>query len=109
MFADLVGLVGDVVRLLQDGELRAAGERLEEARRTGATATVETRRVAVHEINRAIALLRLQRRRIETQLQDLDDGLRFEAEHRLKPVLDEVFALPIADLKRRKRRLSRPQ
>ncbi len=108
MFADLVELVGDVVQLLEDGELRVAGERLEEARRSGAIATVDTRRVAVHELNRAIALLRLQRKRIETHLQDLDEELRFEAEHRLKPVLDEMFALPIADLQRRKRRLSRP-
>lgn len=108
MLADLVDVANEVVQLLKDGELRAAELRLTGAERSAAAKSVTSRRAAVHEINRAIAVLRVQRIRIERGLEELEENLRFEAQHRLKPVLDALFAAPIAELKKQKRRLSRP-
>lgn len=106
---DLIDVVAQVVEFLRQGELEAAQSKLAGARDSGAAVSVESRREVVHEINRQIALLRAQRRRVELGMAEMPQDVRFEAEHRLVPVLDELFAGPIAELKKQKRRLSRPR
>jgi len=106
---DLIAAVAEVVECLRKGEIEAAASKLASARDSAAAVSVETRRTLIHEINRQIALLRAQRRRVELGVSEMPEDLRFEAEHRLVPVLDELFAGPIAELKKQKRRLSRPR
>jgi hypothetical protein len=104
---DWIELAGALVVLVREGEIDAAERRVAASLQDASLRSVEARRDLVHELNRQIALLKAQKGRVIAEMEGLEPSLRFEARHRLTPLLDELFAQPLAELKKQKRKVSR--
>lgn len=96
----------DAIAYLKEREVEQAFDLLTKAMKSSASVHYNGARDSVSEINRAIRALKRDISRIEQGIEDLPEDLRFDACHRLQPILD-MFREELSELYIQKRRTAR--
>jgi hypothetical protein len=99
-------LMRDAIAYLKVREVEQAFDLLTNAMKFSASVHYNEARNSVSEINSAIRALRRNISRIEQAIEDLPEDLRFDAFHRLQPILD-IFREELSELYVQKRRTAR--
>lgn len=106
---DLLVVLHDVIRLLKAEQLEAAANRLKQAKRIQEERSYIERQKAVAIINHEIREIKRQRDRIRQIGSSLPETQRFFAERQIDRIVEFLCASELAELRARKRALSRPR
>ena len=104
---DAGGLAADLVRMLKEREIDEAIDRIQQARIDSARQQFDKRAEGVSELSHAIATLKRQREELRSEVDAAPPDVQLDVEHRLWPLVQNMFNDEIARLRAQKRRLSR--
>lgn len=102
---DYFGLLKEAINLIREQQIEAAQSRLQAALLGSASRTCSERRNAVAEVNRLLLEAKAQKAAIVQAIDSLPDSDREYARLKIPVMADAI----IADLRSRKRTLSRPR
>lgn len=102
---DVSALLSAALEYLRERELSSAAERLKAAMKVHGNTVYSGAREAVSATNCQLRAAKRDLDRIERAISSLPEDLRFDASHRLQPILDE-FRCSVSELLIRKRALA---
>lgn len=101
-------LVGDLIGLIKAGEIDAAIKKIGEAETRHVHEVFVGRQLAIDEVNRQIQKLLAQKILLTQAIKNLPDSEKVFAEAQIENICSEFLDICIAQLRNRKRELSRP-